>query len=138
MTGESVAENDDVYARASHIIARCTIARPAFSMSWRLTIPIDAGSPPPRPQIAQRLSDACCNGLVTMRMGSAMVRLYDRHLTPARTGLILLVVLVLGAIVVRVITASEHSDVRTPTTHESVGRVSPDTGGVRGLRGSLP
>jgi hypothetical protein len=76
-------------------------------------------------------------GLVAMRMGAAMVRLSDRHLTPARTGLIMLVVLVLGAIVVRVITASEHSDVRTPTAHESVGRATPDTG-VRGLRGSLP
>jgi hypothetical protein len=68
------------------------------------------------------------------------VRLYDRHLTPARTGLIILVVFVLGAIVVRIIAASEHSDVRaptpTPTTPESVGRATPDTG-VRGLRGSL-
>ena len=70
-------------------------------------------------------------------MGSAMVRLSDRHLTPARTGLIMLVVLVLGAIVVRVIAASEPSDVRTPTNHENVGRVTPDTA-VRGLRGSLP
>jgi hypothetical protein len=66
-----------------------------------------------------------------------MVRLSDRHLTPARTGLIMLVVLVLGAIVVRVIAASEHSDARTPTTHESVGRVTPGTA-VKGLRGSLP
>ena len=77
-----------------------------------------------------------CAGLAAMRMGSVMVRLSDRHLTPARTGLIMLVVLVLGAIVVRVITASEHGDVRAPTTPESVGRATPDTG-VRGLRGSL-
>jgi hypothetical protein len=74
---------------------------------------------------------------VAMHLGSAMVRLSDRHLTPARTGLIMLVVLVLGAILVRIVTAPEHSDVRTPTTHENVGRVTPDTG-VRGLRGSLP
>jgi hypothetical protein len=71
-----------------------------------------------------------------MRMGSAMVRLSDRHLTPARTGLIMLVVLVLGAIVVRVIAASEHIDVRTPTASENVGRATTDSG-VRGLRGSL-
>ena len=70
-------------------------------------------------------------------MGSVMVRLSDRHLTPARTGLVILVVLVLGAIVVRVIAASEHSEVRTPTTHENVGRVTPGTA-VKGLRGSLP
>ena len=71
-------------------------------------------------------------------MGSVMMRLYDRHLTPARTGLIMLLVFVLGAIVVRVITASEHSDIRapTPTTPESVGRATPNTG-VKGLRGSL-
>jgi hypothetical protein len=76
-------------------------------------------------------------GLAAMRMGSAMVRLSGLHLTPARVGLIMLMVLVLGAIVVRVITASEHSDVRTPATPENGGRVTPDTG-VRGLRGSLP
>ena len=66
-----------------------------------------------------------------------MVRLSDPYLTPARTGLIMLALLLLGAIVVRVITASEHSDVRTPATPENGGRVTPDTG-VRGLRGSLP
>jgi hypothetical protein len=71
-----------------------------------------------------------------MCMGAVMMRLSNLYLTPARTGLIMLMVLLLGAIVVRVITASEHSDVRSPTTHESVGRASSDTG-VRGLRGSL-
>ena len=70
-------------------------------------------------------------------MGAAMVRLSDLHLTPARTGLILLTVLLLGAIIVRVITESEHNDVRPPATPENTGRVTPDTG-VRGLRGSLP
>jgi hypothetical protein len=70
-------------------------------------------------------------------MGAAMVRLSDLHLTPARTGLILLTVLLLGAIIVRVITGSEHNDVRPPATPENTGRATPDTG-VRGLRGSLP
>jgi hypothetical protein len=72
-----------------------------------------------------------------MRMGGAMVRLSDLHLTPARTGLLLLVVLLLGAIIVRVITGSEHNDVRTPATPENGGRVTVDNG-VAGLRGSLP
>jgi hypothetical protein len=72
-----------------------------------------------------------------MRMGAVMVRLSDLHLTPARAGLIMLMVLVLGAIIIRIITASEHNDVRTPTPPENGGRVTPDTG-VRGLRGTLP
>jgi hypothetical protein len=66
-----------------------------------------------------------------------MVRLADLQLTPARTGLIILVVLLLGAIIVRVLTGSEPGDVRTPALPENGGRVTPDTG-VRGLRGSLP
>jgi len=70
-------------------------------------------------------------------MGTAMVRLSDLYLTPARAGLIMLMVLLLGAIIVRVIAGSEHTDVRTPATPENGGRVTPDTG-VRGLRGSLP
>ena len=70
-------------------------------------------------------------------MGSAMVRLADVQFTPARTGLIMLVVLLLGAIIVRVLTGSEHRDVRTPALPENGARVTPDTG-VRGLRGSLP
>jgi hypothetical protein len=72
-----------------------------------------------------------------MRMGAVMMRLSNRSLTPARTGLIMLTVLLLGAIVVQVITVSEHSEVRTPTTAENGGRVTPDIG-VAGLRGSLP
>ena len=72
-----------------------------------------------------------------MRVGSAMVRVSNPYLTPARVGLIMLVVILLGAIIVRVITAFEHSDVRTPATPENGGQVTPDTG-VRGLRGSLP
>ena len=71
-----------------------------------------------------------------MRMGGVLVRVSDPYLTPARTGLILLAVLLLGAILVRVITASEHSDVRTPATPENGGPVTSGTG-VRGLRGSV-
>ena len=70
-----------------------------------------------------------------MRMGAVMVRLSDLHLTPARTGLIMVAVLLLGAIIVRVITVSEPSEVRT---HEAGGQGTLDVGGVRGLRGSLP
>jgi hypothetical protein len=44
-------------------------------------------------------------------------------------------VLLLGAIIVRVITVSEPSEVRT---HEAGGQGTLDVGGVRGLRGSLP
>jgi len=53
--------------------------------------------------------------------------------------LFLLMLLLLGAIFVRIIAASEDSDVRPPTTPENSARVTPDTttGGVRGLRGSL-
>jgi hypothetical protein len=69
-----------------------------------------------------------------MRMGGALVRVSDPYFTPARTGLILLAVLLLGAILVRVITAYEHSDVRTPSTPEN--GVTSGTG-VRGLRGSV-
>ena len=72
-----------------------------------------------------------------MRMGAAMVRLSDQHLTPARTGLIMVTVLLVGAIIVRVITGSEHSDIRTHTTPENGGRVTLDVG-VADLRGSLP
>ena len=71
-----------------------------------------------------------------MRMGGVLVRVSDPYLTPARTGLILLAVLLLGAILVRIITASEHSDVRTPITPENGGPVTSGTG-VRGLRGSV-
>ena len=72
-----------------------------------------------------------------MRMGAAMMRLSNPYLTPARTGLIVMSALLLGAIVVRVITVPEHSDVRTHTTPENSGRVTPDIG-VADLRGSLP
>jgi hypothetical protein len=83
-----------------------------------------------------------------MRMGAVMMRFgSDLYQTPALTGLIIVALLVLGAIVVRsigpaergdgVITASEHREVRTRTIPENGGRATPDVG-VADLRGSLP
>jgi hypothetical protein len=72
-----------------------------------------------------------------MRMGAVMMRLSNLYLTPAWTGLIMVALLLLGAIVVQVITVSEHSEVRTHTTRENGGRVTLDIG-VADLRGSLP
>jgi hypothetical protein len=73
-----------------------------------------------------------------MRMGAAMMRFGSNlYLTPARTGLIMVTMLLLGAIVVRVITVSEHSEVRTHITPQNSGRVTLDIG-VADLRGSLP
>jgi hypothetical protein len=69
-------------------------------------------------------------------MGAAMVRVFNPNLTPARVGLILLLLLLLGAMVVRVTAASGDREVRQPTTLENSERVAPTTG-VRGLRGSL-
>ena len=66
-----------------------------------------------------------------MRFGSNL------YLTPALVGLIMITVLSLGAIVVRVITVSENSEVRTHTTPENGGRATLDNG-VADLRGSLP
>jgi hypothetical protein len=83
-----------------------------------------------------------------MRMGAAMMRFGSNLcLTQALTGLIMVTLLLLGAIVVRsvgpaekaglAITVSEHSEVRTHTTPENGGRVTLDIG-VADLRGSLP
>ena len=69
-----------------------------------------------------------------MRMGAVMMRLSNLSLTPARTGLIMVVLLLLGAIVVRVTTVSEHREVRA---HE-VGSQSTLDVGVADLRGTLP
>jgi len=66
------------------------------------------------------------------------MRVPNPYLTPARAGLIMIAVLVLGVIFVRVITMSEQSEVRTDTTHETSGRATLDIGGIKGLRGSLP
>jgi hypothetical protein len=95
---------------------------------------LNAGSPSPRHQIARRINDAYWTGLAAMRMGAAMMRLSDLHLTPARTGLIVVAAFLLCAIIVRVITVSEHSEVRA---HE-VGSQSTLDVGVADLRGSLP
>ena len=71
-------------------------------------------------------------------MGAAMMRFGSNlYLTAALTGLIMVTVLLLGAIVVRAITVSEHSEVRTHTTPENGDRVTSDMG-VADLRGSLP
>jgi hypothetical protein len=73
-----------------------------------------------------------------MRMGAVMMRFGSNpYPTPVRTGLILVMLLLLGVIVGRVITVLGHSDVRTHTTRENGGRVTLDTG-VADLRGSLP
>jgi hypothetical protein len=82
-----------------------------------------------------------------MRMGAAMMRFGSNlYLTPALTGLIMVTLLLLGAIVVRSVgpaekggrvTVSEHSEVRTHTTPEKGGRVILDIG-VADLRGALP
>ena len=72
-----------------------------------------------------------------MRMGAVMMRFEsDLYLTPARTGLIIIVLLLFGVIIGRAITALVHSDVRTHTAHENSDGV-PDIGAA-GLRGSLP
>ncbi len=72
-----------------------------------------------------------------MRMGAVMMRLSNLYLTPAQTGLILVAVLLLGAMLVQVVTVSEHRELRTHTAPENGGRVTPDIS-VADLRGSLP
>jgi hypothetical protein len=72
-----------------------------------------------------------------MRMGVVMMRLEpDLYLTPARTGLIIIVLLLFGVIIGRAITALGHSDVRTHAAHANGDEV-PGIGAA-GLRGSLP
>ena len=75
-----------------------------------------------------------------------MMRWSDLTLTPALTGLVMVALLAVGAIAVRVITASEQGEGRTHTTRESssqgalnqrtMDRGTPETG-IRGLRGTL-
>lgn len=84
-------------------------------------------------------------------MGVATMRWSDLTLTPALTGLVMVALLVVGAIAVRVVTASDRSEVRTQVSRESVGqgglnqgtvnprtmdRSTPQTG-ITGLRGTL-
>lgn len=66
-----------------------------------------------------------------------MMREPNPYLTPARVGLIMIAVLVLGVIFARVVIMSEHGEVRTDPRPESGDRVTQGTG-VKGLRGSLP
>ena len=73
-----------------------------------------------------------------MRMGAVMMRFgSDLYLTPARTGLLIIALLLFGVIIGRAITALGESDIRTHTARESGGEVNPDIGAA-GLRGSLP
>jgi hypothetical protein len=70
-------------------------------------------------------------GAVMMRFGS------DLYLTPARTGLLIIALLLFGVIIGRAITALGESDIRTHTARANSGDVNPDIGAA-GLRGSLP
>jgi hypothetical protein len=73
-----------------------------------------------------------------MRMGAVMLRFGSGlYLTPARTGLIIITLLLFGVIIGRAITALGDSDVRTHTARENGSEVDPDIGAA-GLRGSLP
>jgi hypothetical protein len=73
-----------------------------------------------------------------MRMGATMMRFGSNlYLTPAGTGLIMVTLLLVGAVVVRVMTGPDHSEVRAHTTSENGNRVTLDIG-VLDLRGSLP
>ncbi len=68
-------------------------------------------------------------------MGAAMMRLSDPYLTPARVGLIIVAVLLLGAMVVQVITVSDHGEVRMHAIRENGATLDI---GVADLKGSLP
>jgi hypothetical protein len=71
-------------------------------------------------------------------MGAVMVRFGSNpYLTPVRTGLIVITLLLLGVIIGRVIAELGHSDVRTHSARGNGGGVISDIG-VADLRGSLP
>ncbi|MFG3591453.1 hypothetical protein [Bradyrhizobium sp. RDI18] len=81
-------------------------------------------------------------------MGAAMMRFSSNlYRTPALSGLVMVALLVLGAIVVQslglaekgghVTIVSEHSEVRARTSPENGGRATLDIG-IADLRGSLP
>ncbi len=73
-----------------------------------------------------------------MRTGAVMMRFRSNpYLTPARTGLVMIALLLLGVIIGRLITVLGHSDVRTHTARENGGGITLDIG-VADLRGSLP
>jgi hypothetical protein len=95
---------------------------------------IATGPPPNRLTTQRRLSQWAggdARGCSNMRAGSNL------YLTPARTGLIMITLLLLGVIVGRVIAVLGHSDVRTHAPHENGGSVMLDVGAAD-LRGSLP
>ena len=71
-----------------------------------------------------------------MRTGVAMMRWSDLTLTPALTGLVMVALLVVGAIAVRVITASDQSEVRTHATRETRGQGGLDQGAQSTHHGS--
>jgi hypothetical protein len=114
--------------------ARCPTA---FSVSRRL---IHFGLAPDGHRRATKSPDdsttLALHGAGGDAHGAGVMRLSDLQLTPARVGLILLMLLLLGAIIFRVFTASEFSEVRPSSTAENGERAAPNTG-VRGLRGSL-
>jgi hypothetical protein len=70
-------------------------------------------------------------------MGVTMMRLSDRHLTPARTGLIIVAAFLLCAVTLRVVAVYERSEIRTHIAPESGSRATLDIG-IADLRGSLP
>jgi hypothetical protein len=73
-----------------------------------------------------------------MRMGALMMRFgSDLYLTPARTGLLIITLLLFGVIIGRAITALGESDIRTHTARDNGVDVNPDIGAAD-LRGSLP
>jgi hypothetical protein len=98
---------------------------------------IEHRSPPPRHQFASRLNDACRGGPAAMRMGAVMRDGSNLYVTPARVGLILVALIVLGVTVGRIITVLGQSDASTHTTRGNGGQVTVDIG-VADLRGSLP
>ena len=114
----------------------------AFALAGGSPFQMTAGSPLPCHQLAKRLNDQL-QWWVAVRVGVAMMRLSemtrssDLHLTPARTGLIIVAAFLLCAVLVRVITLTEAAAVRAPTAPENVARVTLDIG-IADLRGSLP
>ena len=114
----------------------CTMVCTAFAMAGGSPFQMNAGSPLPRHQLAKRLNDQL-QWRAVVRVGVAMMRLSDLHLTPARTGLIIVASFLLCAITLRVIAVYERSEIRTHTTAGSGGQVILDIG-VADLRGSLP
>ena len=67
-------------------------------------------------------------------MGAAMVRFGSNlYLTPARTGLLMVALFLLGGLALRVISVSDSREVRTLGAPDKLGEVAPDIG-IRDLR----